>query len=347
MTAESGIKPSYDQVTVYVPGSTANLGPYFDKAGAALSKPLLKVTLERVTGREIEFQALSSAPTPDGRRRGYAGAVALEIFLYALGIKPGLRLTFEDTNPDGFPTGGTGLSGAESVGAILSAAIMFNRHLTPREVVLAGAKGEPGEHKDNVAPSTLGGIVFMSDVPGSENTLFYRVTPPQELGLAIGFSSHQKTGGTESTRNVLNEPVESAVLVKQVGRAVVGALSLQTGNVGDFLKLVYGDEYHEPRRADAGLYGDFSAEEFFLLKQELYQRYRIALAVSGAGPNMQFWFDNRNYRSGLTYLSHQLISSWFANHGINMLVEEIPIDRNGAYFKAKQAYPDSALTATA
>lgn len=334
----------YNRVTILVPGSTANLGPYFDKAGAAISDWKLRVTLELTDGEAIDLQAISNVPVPKGRERGYAGVRALEQYLQSIGKKgQGCRLTFRDISKNGFRSGGTGSSGAEATGAVIAATVLFRQSASPRDIIIASAKGEPGEHKDNVAPSVLGGIVFLSDIPDSKELFVTRVLPPRNLGLAIGFSSHQKIGGTESTRRVLEDPVESKLLVRQVGRAVAGALSLERGKVDDFLKFVLGDEYHEPRRAEAGLYGNFSAEEFAKLKRELYERYRIALAVSGAGPSMQFWFEKNRSRFIIAQEPREFIGEWFMRKGINLCIEEVGIQNRGAYSYARRAYPQSPL----
>lgn len=334
----------FDSVTILVPGSTANLGPYFDKAGAAISNWKLRVTLELIDGRAIDLRATSNVPVPEGRERGYAGVKALEQYLHSIGRgQQGCRLTIRDTSKNGYRTGGTGSSGAEAVGAVTAAAVLLRQVVSSRDIIMASAKGEPKEHKDNVAPSVLGGIVFLADVPDSKELFVTRVLPPRNLGLAIGFSSHQKTGGTESTRGVLEDPVESTLLVRQVGRAVAGALSLERGDVDGFLKFVLGDEYHEPRRAEAGLYGNFSAEEFAKLKKELYERYRIALAVSGAGSSMQFWFEKNRSRFIIAQEPREFIGEWFMRKGINLCIEEVGIQNRGAYSYARRAYPQSPL----
>lgn len=336
-------KKRIEQVRIEVPASTGNLGLYYDKSGAAISKPHLAVILEQTTGHDIEVISTSAAPTPKGRQRGYAGKKALEQYMDSLKIKGrGLRLTYTDTDETGFRTGGTGLSGAEAVGAIVAAAVLFDQSPSERDIIFASAKAEPDGHLDNVAPSTMGGIVFLSDTSYGE-TLFYKVTPPKDLGLAIGFSSHQKTQGTEGTRRVLTDPVASDVFVRQVGRSVAGVLALQTGDIENFLHVVTSDGFHEPRRADAGMYGNFSASEFFEAKDHLLIENGVALSVSGAGPNMQLWYNKQRYLHGLTEEPASFITSWFGRHGINITIEEVPISEQGAYAFAQKRYPQSAL----
>ncbi len=337
------ISPHYQQVEVDVPGSAANLGLWFDGAGVALRKPVLKAVLRPTEGTGIEYETISSSTTPSGRVRGYAGAEALAQYMHELGVQQGLELSYEEVSAGGFPTGGTGLSGAESVGAVLAAAILFDQSPSVKAVIRASAKGEPGGHKDNVAPSTLGGVVFIAADLLSGETLFRRVNPSKEFGLAMGFSSHQKVGGTEATRSVLQDLVDPSILTKQVSLASIGTLALARGNINDFLRVVSQDRFHESRRADAGLYGNFGANEFSGLKRELYVRHKVGLAVSGAGPNMQFWYSTREYPKGINDKATDTILTWFDQHGINMKVENVGIANNGAYRLAKSKYPRSPL----
>jgi len=337
------ITPQYNEVQIEVPGSTANLGLYFDRAGAALLSPRLKTSLKR-KGSGLSVQATSSLPTPQGLKRGYSGLLALKRYLKENGLpEQGLELQYEEITEHGFPVGGSGLSGAESVGAVLTAAIYFNQSPTINEVISASAKGEPGEHPDNVAASVMGGIVFISDMPHMSEKIFEKIPSPENLGLVHGFSSHHKEGGTAFVRGILEKPVNRDILINQVGRGVIGALALTRGDVATFLNVVWLDGFHEPRRAEARHYGNFSADELASLKKILYTKYQIGLTISGAGPNMLFWYDKKKYPKGIKSEILLFISSWFATHGITLRPEEAEIANSGAFQEAVKKYPESLL----
>lgn len=61
-----------------------------------------------------------------------------------MGINEGAYLSFKD---DGYSVGGLGRSGAEAVGTIMAAAVIYEKPLTRNEVVILSAHGEPGQHK--------------------------------------------------------------------------------------------------------------------------------------------------------------------------------------------------------
>lgn len=50
-----------------------------------------------------------------------------------MGINEGAHLSFED---EGYPVGGLGRSGAEAVGAIMAAAVVYEKPLSRNEVVI-------------------------------------------------------------------------------------------------------------------------------------------------------------------------------------------------------------------
>jgi|GEM_PF-770267 len=333
--------PIYETVSIEVPGSTANLGLWFDAAGAALSDPTLKVTLQAVEQGEglgrIGIGHDESIHVAPGRQVGDAGRLALQNYLHEIDeTQHSLKVFFSSDSPDGYRSGGTGLSGAEAVGSVLAAAVMFDQLIAVDTAINASAAGEPGGHKDNVAPSVDGGIQFLTNPLGMTKTHFHRIQPPEMLGLAIVQSSHQKQGGTEATRAILEVPRSSSEMKGQLGRATMAALALQDGDVQTFLELVYTDEFHEPKRANAGLYGNFTAHDFWQLKQKLYDDYGVGLAVSGAGPNLQLWYD-REFASDAE-LAGTVLSEWFGEHAMTATVKQLHIPATGALQYAQRTY---------
>src|SRR3989338_271408 len=269
-----------EQISIVVPSSSANVGLGYDIWCLGLEQPQLKVTYTKRTRPGIEFEAKSPYQPPTGRELGYAGHVALDKFLKEHEINEGAHLYYED---DGFPVGGLGRSGAEAVGAIMAAAVIYGIKLSRNDVVIASAKGEPGGHKDNVAASTNGrlNIIFPSTPYTSKPSVdFYDV--PEDLGLAIGFSSYQKTGGTEEGRRVLQSPVDVKDFVDQMGLVSAATAAIVTGNTDRFLELVWGDRFHQSRRARVGFYGNFDDKEFLGLQRKLYEDFHVAWDISGA-----------------------------------------------------------------
>lgn len=327
-----------DSRQIEVPSSTANVGLGFDTWCLGLQDPSLSLIFMRRPQEEGITVVTTSRPTPpEGRSLGYAGVQALKFFLKDRGISEGAHLDYVD-NMD-YPVGGLGRSGAESVGAILAAASSYEISLTRDEVIYYSSKGEPGEHKDNVAGSTNGGFNIIAKSPGSGEIKVDVYKVPENLGVAIGYSSHQKTTGTEGMREVLKIPISPEDFVLQMQRVSAATAALIAGNTDRFLELVWGDLYHEPRRANICGYGRFLATEFIDFKRSLFEEYGIALNVSGAGPNMQFLYNTeRHYRGFSDFIKNDIIRSWFNGKGVNLFVREATVAKEGAYDYTQRQY---------
>lgn len=324
------------EAKIEVPSSSANVGLFYDVGCLGLKEPHLKVIYTRHPSKTgIEIYANSPLTPPASRSLGYAGRVALEHFLEEIGIKEGARLYFED---DGYPVGGLGRSGAEAVGAIMAAAVVYEKPLNRNEVVIFSAHGEPGQHTDNVAGSTNGrfNIIAVSPITGEPTVDVVDV--PSDLGIAIGFSSHQKTTGTEGMRKVLQDPVASEIFVIQGGRIAAATAAMAKGYIDRLLEIIGGDVFHEPRRAEIGGYGNFNAAELFALKRTLFRELHLALNVSGAGPNMQILFNKREYPNGIVDAISPTIVPWFQEKGIKLVVRDMEIAQGGAYDYAVKEY---------
>lgn len=324
------------EAKIAIPSSSANVGLFYDVGCLGLKEPHLNVTYTQLpAGSNISTDTDSPTVPPASRNLGYAGKKALEHFLNQKGIKEGAHLFFKD---DGYPVGGLGRSGAEAVGAIMAAAVIYEKRLTRNEVIIFSAQGEPGQHKDNVAGSTNGkfNIVAVSPITGEPSVDVFDV--PSDLGIAIGFSSHQKTTGTEGMKKVLQDPVANDVFVLQGGRIAAATAAMVKGDIDRLLEIIGGDGFHEPRRADIGGYGNFNAAEFFALKKVLFRNLHVALNVSGAGPNMQILFNKKEYPNGIVTAISPTIVPWFDEKGVRLTVKDMEIAQGGAYDYAVEKY---------
>lgn len=324
-----------DQVTIVVPASTANNGPGYDIWSIGLKSPQLRLTYTRKRRPGIEVAVRSRVSAPPGRILGYTGKRALERFLSEHGIDEGAYLLYED---EGYAVGGLGRSGAEAVGAITAAAVLYKRRFSRQDIVIWSARGEPDEHKDNVAASTNGrfNIISISPLTGEACVDCYEV--PEDLGIAIGFSSHTKGEGTAKAREVLRAPLEVEDFVVQAGLISAMTAALVTGNIERVLQLAWGDRFHELRRADSGAYGPFSYDEFRRIKVRLFEAFHVALVVSGAGPNIAVLYSKKEHPTGIVATISPVIVPWFQERGIHIDLHEMEIASEGAYDYAQRHY---------
>jgi len=301
---------------IIIPSSSANVGIYFDNACLALANPELITILTRLPNKYgITIEAISSILPPAGRN------------LKEHNIKEGVHVVYEDS---GYPVGGLGRSGAEAVGAVMAAAVVFDIKLTRAQIVKAAAKGEPGEHMDNVAGSTNGKFNLITRSPATNQLSVAVYDVPDNLGIAIGNSSHQKTTGTEGMRTILQKPVSPKDFIEQGGLIAGATAALISADVDKFLEYTWGDRFHEPRRADIDGYGKFSGVEFKKLKTDLFNQFHIALNVSGAGPNMQFLYNKDQYPHGVLN-NLTFVREWFGDHGVVLDINETRIAQGGGY----------------
>ncbi len=319
---------------IVVPSSSANCGPGYDIWCVGTEKPYLSVACERTTGG-IEIDCKSPYQPPQGRQLGYAGRKAAEQFLRDFGIKEGVRIRYEDSE-DGYPTGGLGRSGAEIVGALLAAALAYDKKLSREDLI--GLSHEIEGHPDNVAASINGRFNVIAQSPYTSRLLVDRYDVPENLGLAIGFSSHKKTGGTEAGREVLREPVPATDFVAQTGIVSMLTAALVSGNTDRALEVIWGDRFHEPRRADVEFYGKFGFQWLAELKRQLFADFHVGWCVSGAGPNMQAWYKKDEYSAGIVPVIERVIVPRFRERGIEMNLKEMQIAREGAYDYAQREY---------
>ncbi len=323
-----------DLVTLTIPSSSANVGLGYDVWCLGLEEPRLRVTASR-RPQGVLMEARSPLSPPQGRALGYAGKVAAEALLKERGVKEGLDLYYED---EGYPVGGLGRSGAEAVGAVLAAALLYGQPLTRDEAIAAAARGEPGEHMDNVAGSLNGRFSIIARSPGTGALTVDVYDPPPDLGIAIVYSSHQKTSGTAGMRTAVEGPVAPADFVTQMGLVSAATAALVSGNTSRFLELSWGDRFHEPRRAHVGGYGGFSAADLAAIKQRLFQEHRVALNISGAGPNLQVLYSTWEHPEGIAGEIGPLLAEWGARYGLRLEMRRSAIAAEGAYAAAVKDY---------
>lgn len=322
------------RVRITVPSSSANVGLGYDIWCLGLEQPSLKVTAERIPAG-IQVEARSPFVPPEGRRLGQAGITALEAFFEAHRIRGGIHLLYED---EGYPVGGLGRSGAEAVGAVLAAAVLHGVRVSRMETIVAAARGEPGEHMDNVAGSANGrfSVIARSPDSGLPSVDVYEVPP--DLGIAIGFSSHRKTAGTAGMREALKQPVAPEDFVAQCGLVSAATAALVSGNTNRFLDLVWGDRFHEPRRAAIGGYGSFDAADLAALKRHLFRGFHIALNISGAGPNIQLLYSRKEHPGGIGGAASGVATSWFRERGITLSIQSTCVAPEGAFDRAAREH---------
>jgi homoserine kinase len=280
-----------------VPASSANLGPGFDVHAISLQKPTIEVTLSRaksgrpivrVTGRYAKFV------TTDPEL--HSGAKALKNLNQQFGIPSAWVL---EVNVEIPPRKGLGLSGAEAVGAVMSANRLFNIGLDIHSVARIAAAAEPSHHLDNAAASALGGFNIISQHPTTGEPQIMTLRPPPDLGVVVIVPDIEKAS-TEVTRHVLPETVSRDQYVRSMGYVARISAAFAESDTRTIIQTIPGESVAETARADAGFYGN-GVDSKFLREEKrlLLKEFHIAETIGGAGPSRALWYSISENRKSL------------------------------------------------
>lgn len=255
-----------------VAASSANLGPGFDSIGLALSLYDEIIVETTDSGLVVEVEGEGAGQVPLGP--AHLVVRAIQRGLRAAGISAaGLVVRCHNAIPH---TRGVGSSAAAVVGGLAAvnglAAQVDSTPLSETELIQLSSEFEG--HPDNAAAAVLGGAVVSwidhaCDPPGYA-AVPLRLHPDIHLFLAIP----KERSLTAETRVLLPAQVSHDDARFNVSRAALLVVALTERP--DLLMAATEDVLHQPQRAPAM---PASAEYLRLLR-----RYRIAAALSGAGP---------------------------------------------------------------
>jgi homoserine kinase len=188
------------------------------------------------------------------------------------------------------PRKGLGLSGAESVGAVLCANRLFDLKLGGRKLVEFAAEAEPSRHMDNVSASALGGFNIACFDPVSEQVNFTSIRPPKDLGVAVVVPRIEKKS-TEEARHFVPVQIPKQDYVASLGWVSTLSASFALHDVKSIIETLPWDSVVEVARADGQVYGDgMTAKFLYEEKRSLLKTYHVAETISGAGPSRALWF---------------------------------------------------------
>lgn len=215
------------EVRVFAPASVANVNCGFDVMGFALEAPGDEIVARRVDGEGISIAKVTGDEglLPASPRKNTAG-VSARALVNHLEIDEGIELEIHKKMPMG---SGLGSSAASSVGAVIAVNRLLGNPLELKDLLGFAAQGEKmacgAAHLDNVAPSLLGGFVFIRSQQPPD---VVELECPKPLFATV---VHPKIEiRTEDTRKILRREV---LLSKAV---------TQWGNVGGFVAgLLKGD----------------------------------------------------------------------------------------------------------
>ncbi|MFA6034084.1 MAG: homoserine kinase, partial [Myxococcota bacterium] len=201
-------------VTVFAPATVANVASGFDILGFALNEPGDEVTASRSAKGGVTIESIEGdgGKLPWQAERNTAGVPVLR-FLEQTGITEGVSIRLRKMMPLG---SGLGSSAASAAAAAFAVNELFDRPLSPGELVPFALEGERvacgTAHADNAAPSLLGGFVLIRNYSPLD---LVRISAPAELWAAVIHPDIEVR--TEDARRILKKRVFLKDAVTQWG----------------------------------------------------------------------------------------------------------------------------------
>jgi homoserine kinase len=251
---------------VVAPASTANLGPGFDTAAAALDLWNEVVVEEGGTGIEIEGEGAAELPRD---------ATHLTLRAFAL-FAPvdGYRFSFVNRIP---LERGLGSSAAAIAMGLVAGATVSGASTDPSELLALGVPIEG--HADNLAAALYGGVCFAMKRNGSIHASRIAGDMPVAAILAVPAARTS----TAASRGGLPEKVTHADAAHNAASAAMLGAAIAGGDV-TLLRDAFDDRLHEQYRIG---------------NAPLLQALRVhapdgtvGVTLSGSGPSVVVWAQN-------------------------------------------------------
>jgi homoserine kinase len=266
---------------VVAPASTANLGPGFDAAAAALDLWNEVVVEEGPFAVEVEGEGAEVTPRD---------LTHLSLRAFGLYASPE-RFSFRFVNR--IPYGrGLGSSAAAIALGLVAGAAAAGRLVTPDELLAAGKPLEG--HCDNLAAALFGGVCFTWQRNGSPRAQRVAADMPAAAVLAVPVVA--RTSTVES-RTALPYTIRHDDAVVTAGAAAMLGAAIASGDV-ELLRDAMHDRLHEQYRlAGAPLLQELRAHA---------PAGAVGVTLSGSGPSVVVWADKRRTDEVAAALRHSL-----------------------------------------
>jgi len=265
--------------TAFAPASIGNVAVGFDILGQSIAGVGDRASVRRIDEPLVRIEAIRGcvrnlpldAPGNTAGRALIALREALDLpYGFALELDKGIALG-----------SGMGGSAASCVAALVAANALLDRPMTREQLYPLALEGEAvasgSRHGDNVAPMLLGGLVLAAG-----GRLVRIGVPDAWRSLVIHPDAVLET---RRAREALRGSYTLEEFVAQSGNLALVLAGCDRGDA-DLVRAGLADVLVEPRRA--ALIPGFHA-----VKQAALDHDAMGAAISGAGPSVFAWFENR------------------------------------------------------
>ena len=263
-------------IKVFGPASVANVACGYDILGFALENPgdEVIVRFSDDPGFKITKITGDKGKLPYAPEKNTAGKAAIELLKH-LG-KTDVGIEMEIHKKMAFGTG-LGSSAASAAAAVVAINDILGKPLEKRELLPFAVIGEQvadgAYHADNVAPSLIGGMVF---IRSNETLDVHRIPVPHGLHAAVVYP-HVNVF-TREAREILNEHVTLKQHIAQNGNLGGLLVGLFKSDL-DLIKRSLEDLIIEPQRAQL-------IPHFYQVKEAAIEAGALGSSISGAGPSI-------------------------------------------------------------
>ncbi len=263
-------------IKVFAPATVANVACGFDILGFALEKPGDEIIARLSDKPGLRITKISGArqKLPFDIDKNTAGFAAKKMLEYLGEERRGIELEIYKKMPF---SSGLGSSAASAAAAVMAVNEILRRPLEKRELLPFAVLGEQvadgAYHADNVAPSLLGGMIF---IRSNRELDVHRIPLPKGLYASVVFPHVEIR--TEEARNILSDTVSLSKTIEQNGN--LGGLILGLFN-SDFelISRSLQDVIIEPQRANL-------IPNYYQVKEAALNNGALGCSISGAGPSI-------------------------------------------------------------
>ena len=253
-------------VRVVAPASTANLGPGFDAAAAALELWNEVVVEGGSSGVEIEGEGAEELPRDATHLTLRAFALFAPVDDY--------RFSFVNRIP---LERGLGSSAAAIAMGLVAGAAVTGQTAAPEELLALGVPIEG--HADNLAAALYGGVCIAMKRQGSIHA--HRIAGDMPVAAILAVPSSRTS--TAASRNGLPEQVTHADAAHNAASAAMLGAAIVSGDV-ELLRDAFDDRLHEQYRiGNAPLLQSLRAHA---------PDGTVGVTLSGSGPSVVVWAEN-------------------------------------------------------
>lgn len=268
---------------VFAPATVANVACGYDLLGFAIDGPGDEIIARRTDKPGLSISKITGCKNklPLEVKKNTAGYAGLKLLEYLGETNVGIELEIHKKMPFG---SGLGSSAASAAAGVMAVNEMLKRPLTRRELLPFAVLGEQiadgAYHADNVAPSLMGGIIF---IRSNKDLDVHRIPVPKGIFATVIYP-HIKIL-TKDARKILSDMVSLEDHIEQNGNLGGLILGLYNSNF-DLIKRSLQDVIIEPQRAQL-------IPGFFEVQEAALKEGALGCSISGAGPSIFALSNNR------------------------------------------------------